>query len=152
MYDFLKKDTVFERPSVGLTVFRTSTQNNNTHSNHICIDDGWCDRQNTLLRSSWFGKQSYLNEYCTLWGWGVFKRGIKNQNDFCLRINMHKENDWILSFGLMASCPKVPKFDFRSQFSMSKIILIFLNFFSLNQFLRCFITKMMPYLYLTARH
>ena len=27
---------------------------------------------------------------------------------------------------------KVPKFDFQSQFSMSKIIRIFLNFFSLN--------------------
>ena len=32
-------------------------------------------------------------------------------------------------FGLMASCQKVPKFDFQSQFSMSKIVRIFLNFF-----------------------
>jgi hypothetical protein len=31
--------------------------------------------------------------------------------------------------GLLASCQKVPKFDFQSQFSMSNIILIFLNFF-----------------------
>ena len=29
----------------------------------------------------------------------------------------------------MASCQNVPKFDFQSQFSMSKIIRIFLNFF-----------------------
>ena len=29
----------------------------------------------------------------------------------------------------MASCQKVPKFDFQSQFSMSKITWIFLNFF-----------------------
>ena len=37
-----------------------------------------------------------------------------------------------LSFGLMASSQKVPKFDFQSQFSMSKIIQVFLNFFSLK--------------------
>jgi hypothetical protein len=37
-----------------------------------------------------------------------------------------------LSFGLMVSCQKVPKFDFQSQFSMSKFIQIFLNFFSLK--------------------
>ena len=29
----------------------------------------------------------------------------------------------------MASCQKVPKFDFQSQFSMLKIIRIFINFF-----------------------
>jgi hypothetical protein len=28
----------------------------------------------------------------------------------------------LLNFGLMASCQKVPKFDFQSQFSMSKIV------------------------------
>jgi hypothetical protein len=44
--------------------------------------------------------------------------------------NQHtKGNYWTLSFGLMASCQKVPKFDIQSQFSMSKIIRIFLNFF-----------------------
>ena len=32
----------------------------------------------------------------------------------------------------MTSCQKVPKFDFRNQFSMSNIIWIFLNFFSLK--------------------
>ena len=32
----------------------------------------------------------------------------------------------------MASCLKVPKFDFQSQFSISKIIRIFLIFFSLK--------------------
>ena len=36
---------------------------------------------------------------------------------------------WVLSFGLMASCQKVPKFYFQSQFSMSKIIRLFLIFF-----------------------
>ena len=33
---------------------------------------------------------------------------------------------------LLASCQKVPKFDFQSQFSMSKVIGIFLIFFSLK--------------------
>ena len=67
----------------------------------------------------------------------------------------------------MASCQKVPKFDFQSQFSMSKIIWIFLNFFFIekyqfrstffvihifwyNQFLNHFITKMMPYIWQLA--
>ena len=61
----------------------------------------------------------------------------------------------------MGSCQKVPKIDFQSQFSMSKIIGIFLNLFFieeyqlrstfvfidifwLNQILKPFITKMMP--------
>ena len=54
--------------------------------------------------------------------YGVFKRGIENQKDFCLRINIPKGNYCILSFALMASRQKGPKFDFQSQFSMSKII------------------------------
>ena len=37
-------------------------------------------------------------------------------------------------FGLMASCQKVPKFDFQSQFSMSKIIGIFLIFFFIEEY------------------
>ena len=36
--------------------------------------------------------------------------------NFCLRINIPKGNYWVLSFGLMQSCQKVPKFDFQSQF------------------------------------
>ena len=34
----------------------------------------------------------------------------------------------------MASCQKVPKFDFQSQFFMSKIIRIFLNFFFIEEY------------------
>ncbi len=60
---------------------------------------------------------------------GDFKRGIQNWKDFCQRINKPKVNYWILSFGLMVSCQKVPKFDFQSQFSMSKIIRYFSFFF-----------------------
>ena len=39
-------------------------------------------------------------------GCGVFKRGVQNQKDFCIRINIPKGNYRILSFGLMASCQK----------------------------------------------
>ena len=49
-------------------------------------------------------------------GCGVFKRGIQNYKDFCLRIHIPQGNYWILSLGLTASCQKVPKFDFQSQF------------------------------------
>ena len=41
-------------------------------------------------------------------------------------------NDWILRIELMGRCQKVPKFDFQSQFSMSNIIQIFINFFHLR--------------------
>ena len=43
-----------------------------------------------------------------------------------------KRNYWILRIGLIERCRKVPKFDFQSQFSMSKIFRIFLIFFSLK--------------------
>jgi hypothetical protein len=62
-------------------------------------------------------------------GCRVFKQGIQNWKDFCLKINIPKGNYWILRIG---RCQKVPKSDFQSQFSMSKIIGIFLNFFSLK--------------------
>ena len=39
-----------------------------------------------------------------------------------------------LSFGFMASCQKVPKFDLQSQFSTSKIMGISLNFFFIEDY------------------
>ena len=57
----------------------------------------------------------------------VFKRGIQNWKDFCLKINMLNGNYWIFRVGV--SNGEVQKFDFQSQFSMSKIIRIFLIFF-----------------------
>ena len=39
-------------------------------------------------------------------GCGVFKRGVQNQKDFCIRIDIPKGNYQILSFGLMAACQK----------------------------------------------
>jgi hypothetical protein len=38
-------------------------------------------------------------------GCGVFKRGIQNYKNLCLRINILKGN-YELSFGLMASCQR----------------------------------------------
>ena len=37
-------------------------------------------------------------------GCWVFKQGIQNQKDFCLKISIPKENSWILRIGVMASC------------------------------------------------
>ena len=52
-----------------------------------------------------------------------FSNGVyRIKEDFCLRINILKENDWLLGFGLMTNCQKVPKFEFQSQFSNSKIV------------------------------
>ena len=52
--------------------------------------------------------------------------------DFCLKIIIPKGNFWILRIGVMGRCQKVPKFDFQSQFFMSKTIGIFLNFYLLK--------------------
>ena len=40
-------------------------------------------------------------------GCGVFKRGVQNYKDFCLRINILKGNYWILRIGLMGKCQKL---------------------------------------------
>ena len=67
--------------------------------------------------------------------------------DFCLRINISKGNYWILSFGLMVSSQKVPKFDFQSQFSTSK------NHPNLSQFfLLKNINSGVHFLLLTSNH
>ena len=59
----------------------------------------------------------------------VFKQGVKNLKGFCLRIKIPNGSYWILRIGLMGRCQKVPKLGFQSQFSMSRIIQIFLFFF-----------------------
>ena len=49
-------------------------------------------------------------------GCGVFKRGIQNRKDFCLRFNICTQRKLLnFEFGLMASCQKMPKFDFLFQ-------------------------------------
>ena len=62
-------------------------------------------------------------------GCGVFKRWGKKFERF-LPKNQHTQRK-LLKFGLMASCQKVPEFDFQGQFFMSKIIQIFFIFFYL---------------------
>ena len=47
---------------------------------------------------------------------------------------VQEEIFWILIIGLRGRCQKVPKYDFQSQFSMSKIIRIFLNFFFTEEY------------------
>ena len=64
-------------------------------------------------------------------GCQVFKRGVQMKTDFCHRINIGTERK-LMDFENWCSrgrCQNVPKFDFKSQFFMSKIIRIFLNFF-----------------------
>ena len=72
----------------------------------------------------------------------VFSRvGYKiHKKEVCLKINIPKENYWILRIGVVRRCRKLPTFDLRSQFSMSKIIGICLNFFFIEkcQFRRIF--------------
>ena len=72
---------------------------------------------------------------CTLWHYVLwsFQTGDTKLEIF-LHNNQHTQKKIVVfsSFGLRESCQKVPKFDFQSQFSMSKIIQIFLNFFSLK--------------------
>ena len=66
-------------------------------------------------------------------GCRVFKQGVQNWKDFCLKISIPKGNYWILRIGVMGRCQKMPNFDFRSQFSTSKIIrIILIIFFSLK--------------------
>ena len=40
-------------------------------------------------------------------GCRVFKQGVQNWKDFCLKINIPKGNDRILRIGVVASCEKL---------------------------------------------
>ena len=64
-----------------------------------------------------------------LWQYGLqsFQTGDTKLERF-LPKNQHTQSK-LLNFGLMASCQKVPKFYFQSQFSMSKTIQISLIYF-----------------------
>ena len=57
------------------------------------------------------------------------REGYKIRKCFGSKLTVVKWNDWILRIGVMSRCQKGPKFDFKSQFSISKIIGIFLIFF-----------------------
>ena len=55
-------------------------------------------------------------------------RNFKLKLERFLPIKIPKENDQILRISVMGRCQNVPKFDFQSQFFMSKFIGIFPNF------------------------
>ena len=67
---------------------------------------------------------SYGNTGC-----GIFRRGIQNQKDFCLRINILKGIYGIMSFGLMVSCQNLT---FKVNFLCQKSSESFSTFFSLK--------------------
>ena len=77
-----------------------------------------------------FWGASCMYAWLCLWQYRLsrFQGGIQNWKGICLKINIPKENHWILRIAVVGRCQKVPKFDFQSPFSMSKIIGIFLNF------------------------
>ena len=101
------------------------------------------------ISPNWFVKQKYVLVWepslfdfsgtyslpgpnCVNTGCRVFKQEVQNQKDFCLRINIPRGNYWIFRIGLVGRCQKMSKFNFQSQFSMSKIIWISLSLFSLK--------------------
>ena len=88
----------------------------------------------TSLRPGWIVPLVSSGRIIGNTGCWVFKRGIQNWKDFCLKINVPKGNYWILRIGLMGMPQKMPKFDFQSQFLLSKIIGIFLNFFFIKEY------------------
>ena len=60
-------------------------------------------------------------------GYRVFKHGVQDLKDFCQRTNITNGNYWILRIGDVGRCTNVPKFDFQSQFSISKLIHFFFH-------------------------
>ena len=60
-----------------------------------------------------------------------FYGGIQSWKVFLTKDRHIQGNFWILRIGVMGRYQKVPSFDFQSQFPESKIIGIFLNFFSI---------------------
>ena len=56
-------------------------------------------------------------------GYEVSRPGIQNMKGFCIRINLPKENYWILRFGLMGSLSRVRKSE------LLKLIISFFHYF-----------------------
>ena len=60
-----------------------------------------------ISTGKFLSKFSYVQYALWQYGCGVFKRGVQNQKDFCLRINILRGNYWILRIGLMGRCQKL---------------------------------------------
>ena len=54
-----------------------------------------------------FVTEEHINKHTGNTGCQVFKCGLQNWKDFCLRINIHKGNYWILWIGVVMSCQKL---------------------------------------------
>ena len=67
-------------------------------------------------------------------GCRVFKERIQNLKDYWVKINIPNEIFLILGICVMGRYQKVQIFDFQSQFSISKFIGIFLNFFFMQKY------------------
>ena len=76
-------------------------------------------------------KLSYciLDWYLGILLWHIIKKRLNTYNMAIQVVEFSNTIYKIFNFGLMVSCQKVPKFDFHSQFSTSKIIEIFWFFF-----------------------
>ena len=82
-------------------------------------------------------KNMHLKPYCTyiLWQYGFwsFLAGGTKLERF-LPKNQHTQRKLLNFENWVNGCQKVPKFDFQSQFFMSKVIRIFLNFFFIEEY------------------
>jgi hypothetical protein len=123
--NFHKKTLLWLHLGVGKQYFTLKNVSDNQDERH--------DSSN--LFSTFLHFDKVLGHY-SLWQYGLssFQEGDTTLERF-LPKNQHtriKGNCGILRIGGMGRCQKVSKFDFQSQFSMSKIIQIFLNFFLLK--------------------
>ena len=101
-------------------------------SNDFLMTLWWLCNNYLMARLVKIGKQITEKRYLMQFAVRIaeFSNGVyRIKEDFCLRINILKENDWLLGFGLMTNCQKVSKFEFQSQFSTSKVIQKFINLF-----------------------
>ena len=71
-------------------------------------------------KKNWYIFCAWLGGYFGNTGCQLFKRGIRNWKDFCLKINIPKGNYWILRIGLMGSLSSLQKSEV-----LKLIILIF---------------------------
>ena len=105
-------------------------------SNDFLMTLWWLCNNYLMARLVKIGKQITEKRYLMQFAVRIaeFSSGVyRIKEDFCLRINILKENDWLLGFGLMTNCQKVPKFEFQSQFSTSKVIQKFINIFFMKE-------------------
>ena len=75
-----------------------------------------------VFKSLYVLKKVLISSHYGNTGYGVSSLAIQTYRDFCLKINISQGYWCILRIGVLGRCQKVTKFDFQSQFSMSKIV------------------------------